>query len=166
MVFLTFIINHRLMISLWIGGCLSDKKAPRAWNKTLAGNMLPRTLDPGYPYFKTCSELYLQNGDKCKLGQFIITKDPVITGLTVIARVEEILQVKGSTADLSGMPDYILLQATEIGQDATSYHMPPISLINRWALVDFKVCTPSYIFECIEMDLNSALANSASSLHC
>lgn len=58
--------------------------------------------------------MHLQNGDKCEVGQFIISKDPGFVGATIVARVEEILQLKGSTADFSGMPDHILLQTADV----------------------------------------------------
>jgi hypothetical protein len=127
------------LIILMLGQCVSDKKLPRPWNQTLAGKMLPHIYRAENTVFKTSSELYLQNGDKCRVGHFIIAKDPVIVGLTVVARVEEILQLKGSIADVSGMPDHLLLQAAEVNREAVSYHMLQIHLNNRWALVDFKV---------------------------
>jgi hypothetical protein len=90
--------------------------------------------------FKACRELHLQNGDQCQVGQFVISKDPHRFGATVVARVEEILQLKNSIADFSGMPDYILLQAADVSRSATTYHMPHIDLTNKWALVTFQVC--------------------------
>jgi len=90
--------------------------------------------------FKTCHELYLQNGDRCEPGQFIILKDPGHLGTTLVARVEEILQIKGSVADLTDMPDHILLQVADVSQFSQTYHMPRITLTNQWGLVSFKVC--------------------------
>jgi hypothetical protein len=98
--------------------------------------------------FKTCHELTLQNGDKCEVGQYVIAKNPDQLGATVIARVEEVLQVVNSVADLSGMPSHILLQATDVSRDEGKYHMPHIDLTNRWGLFCFPVqylspCSPT-----------------------
>jgi hypothetical protein len=84
--------------------------------------------------------MYLQNGDKCEVGQFIISKDPGRPGDTVVARVEEILQIKGSVADFSAMPDHILLQVADVRRVASTYQMPCLDLQNQWGLVNFKVC--------------------------
>jgi hypothetical protein len=93
--------------------------------------------------FKTCRELTLQNGDKCEVGQYVIAKDQ--SGTTVIAHVEEILQVVNSVADLSGMPSHILLQAADVSRDAAKYHMPHINLSNQWGLFSFPV---QYLLPC------------------
>jgi len=83
--------------------------------------------------------MYLQNGDKCEVGQFIISKDPGRPGQTVVVRLEEILQRQGSMADLSAMPEYILVQLADVQRVATTYQMPCLDLTNQWGLVDFKV---------------------------
>jgi hypothetical protein len=93
--------------------------------------------------FKTCREFFLKNGDKCTIGQFVITQNPNVVGSTFVARVEEILQVVGSVADYSGFPDGVLLQSADVNRPAVEYHMPHIDLLNRWSFVRFEVCTLS-----------------------
>jgi hypothetical protein len=83
--------------------------------------------------------MYLQNGDKCEVGQFIISKDPGRPGETVVARMEEILQRQGSIADFSAMPNYILVQLADVQRVDTTYQMPCLDLANQWGLVDFQV---------------------------
>ena len=94
--------------------------------------------------FKTCREFHLQNGDKCEVGQFVITKDPGHVGATTVARVEEILQLKGSVADLTSMPDHVLLQVADVRRPAATYQMPHIDLTNQWGLVAFQVCNTAF----------------------
>jgi hypothetical protein len=78
------------------------------------------------------------------VGQFVITKDPSHLGATVVARVEEILQLKGSVADFSSMPDHILLQVADVHRPAVTYQMPHIDLTNQWGLVAFQVCNAAF----------------------
>jgi hypothetical protein len=83
--------------------------------------------------------MHLQNGDKCEVGQFIISKDPNFLGATVVARVEEILQLKGSVADFSSMADHILLQTADVRCPSMTYQMPHVDLTNQWGCVSFRV---------------------------
>jgi hypothetical protein len=123
-----------------LGACVSDKKPPRSFDKTLTGQVIPRSIiNAEASLFKTCREMHLRNGDTCEVGQFVISKDPVQPGTTVLARVEEILQLKGSVADFSAMPDHILLQAAIARRLAVTYQMPLIDLTNQWALATFQV---------------------------
>src|SRR5258705_12844939 len=92
------------------GHCISDKIGPRAFGATITGKRLPYSVSSASTkQFKTCRELFLKNGDKCTIGQFVITQNPNIVGSTFVARVEEILQVVDSVADYSGFPDGVLL---------------------------------------------------------
>ena len=113
---------------------------PRSFDKTLTGKVIPNSVAHAErSQFKTCREMHLQNGDKCEVGQFIISKDPGFPGATVVARVEEILQLKGSIADFSGMPDHILLQTADVRRSSMTYQMPHIDLTNQWGCVSFRV---------------------------
>jgi len=123
-----------------LGDCISDKQQLRSFDKTLTGQVIPRSIiNAEASQFKTCREMHLQNGDKCEKGQFVISKNPAQPGTTVLARVEEILQLKGSVADFSAMPDHILLQAAVARRSAVTYQMPHIDLTNQWALAAFEV---------------------------
>lgn len=128
---------HALLIA---GACVSDKKPARPMYETLAGKTIPSAFQEyAGSRFKTCREFSLQNGDKCTVGQWVISKDPLAFGTTLVARVEEILQVQGSVAELSGMPDFILLQAADVRYQAPTYHMPQLKLSNMWARAAFQV---------------------------
>jgi hypothetical protein len=90
--------------------------------------------------FKTCRELYLKNGDKCTIGQFVIVQNPNAVGTTFLARVEEIMQIVGSIADYSHLLDGVLLQSADVNHPADKYRMPHIDLLNQWSFVCFEVC--------------------------
>src|ERR1700733_3508473 len=97
------------------GHCISDKIGPRAFGATLTGKRLPYSVpSANMKQFKTCREVFLKNGDKCTIGQFVITQNPNVVGSTFVARVEEILQVVDSVADYSGFPDGVLLQSADV----------------------------------------------------
>ncbi|KAJ6574068.1 hypothetical protein B0H19DRAFT_1208170 [Mycena capillaripes] len=84
------------------GICVSDKLPARS--------RLPHSLrdDGAQPtLLKTNSEMYLDNGDHCQLDAFVIAKQPNQT--TFIARVQEILQIKGSADDFSQRPSADIL---------------------------------------------------------
>ncbi|KAF7975989.1 hypothetical protein HWV62_8148 [Athelia sp. TMB] len=133
------------------GACISDRKPARLINETLAGKIIPSSFhEHTNSRFKTCLEFSLQNGDKCRVGQWVVAKDPLALGATLVARVEEILQVQGSVAELSGMPDFILLQAADVRHQAPAYHMPRLKLTNMWACATFQtiLCTVNAPHNC------------------
>jgi hypothetical protein len=126
------------------GHCISDKIGLRAFGATLTGTRLPYSVpSANTKQFKTCREVFLKNGDKCTIGQFVITQNPNVIGFTFVARVEEILQIVDSVADYSGFPDGVLLQSADVNRPAVEYHMPHIDLLNHWSFVRFEVCTLS-----------------------
>jgi hypothetical protein len=136
--------DRSLLTAIDGGYCVSDNHPPCSFDKTLTGQVIPRSVqNSNLSQFKTCHTMYLQNGDKCEVGQFVISKDPDRLGATVVGHVEEILQLKGSVADFSAMPDHILLQAADVRRPAVTYQMPHIDLMNRWGLVGFQVCKTS-----------------------
>lgn len=102
--------------------------------------------------FRTSREVRLVNGDQCKPGSFVIAHNPNMAGQTV-AKVIEILQVKGSPADGAQIPDGILLQAAEVQRPAVGYRMPHIDLSNSFRIARFEVGlsvpTMNHSFICI-----------------
>jgi hypothetical protein len=108
---------------------------------TLTGKKLPELIrDANTRRFKTCRELYLKNCDKCTIGQFVVVQNPNAVGTTFIAGVEEIVQIVGSIADYSHLPDGVLLQSADVNRPADKYRMPQIDLLNQWSFVRFEVC--------------------------
>ena len=139
------VISYFSSLTTITGACVSDRKPPRSFDKTLTGQIIPHSITyPNLSQFQTCREMHLQNGDKCEVGQFIISKDPKQLGATVVAQVGEILQIKGSVADFSGMPDHVLLQVADVRRPAMTYQMPHVDLMNRWGLVSFQVRTTHF----------------------
>jgi len=63
-----------------------------------------------------------------------------IAGDTFVVQVSEIWQIKGSVADLSQMPDGILLQSASVARPAEKYCMPCVELLDKWSLIPFQVC--------------------------
>jgi hypothetical protein len=90
--------------------------------------------------FKTSSKMFLKNGDDCVPGQYVIARNSNSAGDTFVAQVSEIWQIKGSVADLSQMPDGILLQSASVARPADKYRMPRVELLDKWSLVPFQVC--------------------------
>jgi hypothetical protein len=124
------------------GHFISDKIGPRAFGATITSKRLPYSVpSASMKQFKTCWEVFLKNGDKCTVGQFVITQNPNIVGSTFVARVEEILQVVDSVPDYSGFPDGVLLQSADVNRPTVEYCMPHIDLLNHWSFVCFEVCT-------------------------
>jgi hypothetical protein len=123
------------------GLCISEKQPPRLFSATLAGSKLPDALPQNSAQtalLKTNSEMYLDNRDHCMLNAFVIVKRP--NQSTFIAQVQEILQTKGSTEDLSQRPSAVLLQSAAIGTVPDPlYGMPAIDPLEQWSLVPIKV---------------------------
>lgn len=85
--------------------------------------------------------MHLVNGDKCVVGQHVIARPPSGLGMTIIARVVEILQIVGSVEDYSGQPSRVLLRGVDVVRPATKYRMPHIDLTNEFSMVRFTVRT-------------------------
>ncbi|KAJ6562524.1 hypothetical protein B0H19DRAFT_1375582 [Mycena capillaripes] len=133
------------------GICVADEQPPRLFSATLAGSKLPHVLsNSSQPtLLKTNSAMYLDNGDHCALNAFVIAKRPNQT--TFIARVQEILQIKGSIDDLSRRPSAILLQSAAIGTvPDPSYGMPAVNVQDQWSLVQMNdiLCTVNIQHNC------------------
>jgi hypothetical protein len=79
------------------------------------------------------------NGDVCPIGSFVIARRADNQSQTYVARVDEILQVQGSIADLSGQADVVLLQTADVSHADDLYHMPNIKLLHHWYLANPKV---------------------------
>jgi hypothetical protein len=100
-----------------LGRCMYLRQKPvHSFDRTVTGQVISHLIEnvAATSQFKTCRKMYLQNGDKCEVGQFIISKDPRRPGQTVVAWMQEILQRQGSIVDFSAMPDYILVQLTNV----------------------------------------------------
>lgn len=123
-----------------VGACIWDKQPPRTFDKTRTGQVLPHLIpNADRKQFKTCHEVYLKNGDKCTIGQFVVAQNPHIPGATFVARVDEILQIVGSIADFSSLPDGVLLQSADVCRPSLTYQMPHIDLLNLWSFVSLDV---------------------------
>ncbi|KAF7346896.1 hypothetical protein MVEN_01441800 [Mycena venus] len=134
------------------GLCVSDKRPPQPFSATLTGSKLPNSFSQHSAQpslLKTNSAMYLENGDLCELEGFVIVKRP--NQATFIARVKEILQIKGSADDLSQRPSAILLQTATIGAiPDPSYGMPAVGVQGQWSLVPMKdiLCTVNVQHNC------------------
>ncbi|KAF7333089.1 hypothetical protein MVEN_02374000 [Mycena venus] len=134
------------------GLCVSDKRPPQLFSATLTGSKLPNSFSQHSAQpslLKTNSAMYLENGDLCELEGFVIVKRP--NQATFIARVKEILQIKGSADDLSQRPSAILLQTAAIGAiPDPSYGMPAVGVQGQWSLVPMKdiLCTVNVQHNC------------------
>ena len=50
------------------------------------------------------------------------------------------MQIVGSIADYSRLPDGVLLQSADVNRPADKYRMPHIDLLNQWSFARFEVC--------------------------
>lgn len=83
--------------------------------------------------------MFLYNGDKCSINQHVIVQKPNPPSETFVGVVKEILQIKGSNADLSRQPEAILIQAATSTRPSTTYRMPFIELTDIWCLIPLQV---------------------------
>lgn len=83
--------------------------------------------------------MILINGDQCTVGLFVIVRNHHSVGETFFARVDEILQQCGSTADLTHQPDGVLLRQAMVGHTTSAYRMPIIELLDSWIFVSLWV---------------------------
>lgn len=120
---------------------MSDKRQPRHFDALLTCQRLPTAgagID-GNPRFSTCSEVTLKNGDRCSVGQYVITQMPDGSGSTFVACVEEIVQQESSVASYNQQPDGILLQSVTLQRESAQYGMPHVDLLGLWSFVQLKV---------------------------
>lgn len=68
----------------------------------------------------------------------IIRRDRTI-GETFVARVCEIVQVKGSVRDLAQSPDAILVQQADTSRSMSPYQMPSVSMTTEYHIVSLNV---------------------------
>ncbi|KAF7976628.1 hypothetical protein HWV62_5933 [Athelia sp. TMB] len=136
------------------GLCLRDKQPARLFAHTAAGAIFESPAAHHTALFQTVNEFHLQNGDRCTIGQFVIARQgPEGFGATTPARVEEILQVKGSEgAEMTGFPDFVLLRLADASVASTTYHMPHLKLTSQWRLVKFAtiLCTVNTPHNCAD----------------
>lgn len=122
---------------------MSDKRPPRSFFETLTGQWQRYTHNSAgldeQQAFKTNREVYLVNGDRCSVGDYVVVQDPENPAGTFVGQVNEVLQQRGSLADTSDQPDGVLVRKTKLTRQALPYRMPYIDLINEWVFVKFKV---------------------------
>lgn len=137
-------------VRIYTGTCIPDGKPPHPFASVLTGQMLPASFPNAVHHkFKTSKFVYLHNGDLCGPGQFIIIRNPQDVTQTYVARAEEIIQLKGSSADCLGMPDAILVQSVDTSTCTPDYRMPRLTLADVWGLVRVEVYFTSRLFELI-----------------
>lgn len=121
--------------------CVSDGRPARPFAQALTGKKLPNSLsDSQLVKIKTNKKVYLLNGDVCMPGIFVIVRDPRRPMQTYIACVREIIQIKGSPAELTGRPDGLLIQSARSQGAAEHYAMPRLQMVDEWGLVRLNVC--------------------------
>ncbi|KAJ7502333.1 hypothetical protein B0H11DRAFT_1712900, partial [Mycena galericulata] len=147
------LVSGRSTITHYLGLCVGDTSEPRPITRTLTGTHIP-AWSSKTGRFTTQKLLYLQNGDSCKPGNFVVVKnlDPLHVGETLIARVEEIIQQVGSIASFSSQPDGILLRRAIFDNNRQRYGMPAIHLSAEWTMHTTKdlLCTVNVQHNCID----------------
>ncbi|KAH9945634.1 hypothetical protein B0H21DRAFT_693918 [Amylocystis lapponica] len=100
--------------------------------------------------FKTCADVRLENGDLCRIGQYVIARAPGTHADTYMGCVEEIVQVAGSAQDLRSQPDMILVRRANASESADTYRMPRVTLESHWhmTLLADLLCTVNVQHNC------------------
>ena len=89
--------------------------------------------------FRPGKSFKFQNSGDCGVGDWVIIKDIQTSGSLKIARIIEILQILGSSAELENRPNFILSSIHTISNISRTYGMPELSETGLHALVDFEV---------------------------
>lgn len=119
-----------------------DKQPPQAWNKTMSSRFVSmaselNTESIRFVGFKSC---FLQNNDKCEVGDWVLLRLVTSSQFLLVGKVLEILQIFRLRAELCRQPDFILLSIHYVTGMASVYLMPQLAQSNVNALVNYKVC--------------------------
>ncbi|KAH9948702.1 hypothetical protein B0H21DRAFT_890351 [Amylocystis lapponica] len=146
------------------GICIVDQQPARAFTELLIAKVFPSA--GGHILGRVCktgSALRLDNGDICKIGQYVVVKMPGAgVGETYVGRVEEIIQIKGSPDDELGRPDTVLIRHAVVTQPAAPYRMPDVVLSPQWSMTVLEniLCTVNVQHKCAEHQCTTSGARS------
>ena len=144
------------------GSCIQDNLPLRPYHATQTGQKFPTALS-SLPQeilhdnsFRTCRSMILMNGDKCTPGQWVLIHQQNAHH-PLVAQVKEIIQWKGSSAEMKSFPDAILLQSGKVqALSSGPYQMPSVQHDNAYLLLPIEV---EFIFQFIQLSyLNSTAA--------
>ncbi|KIM36126.1 hypothetical protein M413DRAFT_31880 [Hebeloma cylindrosporum] len=137
------------------GLCTSDKAPPRPLSQLLMGQKAivaaSRYLSQAeLVSFKTNKEIQLNNGDTCRLGDFVICETKSDVPQPFIGRVSEIVQQVGGPNDFNQLADVILVQRVLLGQAVVPYGMSRVEPCNEWLVFTPAelVCTVNVQHDC------------------
>ncbi|EIW86698.1 hypothetical protein CONPUDRAFT_69138 [Coniophora puteana RWD-64-598 SS2] len=118
------------------GTAISDGAQPHALQQTCAWARAPHALSElASRSVKTCKQVISQNGDVCRLSDFVLAAKANAPGRTIIGRLSEILQVTGSVFVVSGV--------------ALPYHLPSLAR-QGWLVISAEdvVCSVNVQHNC------------------
>ncbi|KAF8180356.1 hypothetical protein BJ912DRAFT_1023704 [Pholiota molesta] len=141
-----------------LGQCKRDKTGPHFFSQTLTGLRLPSaSTSHGGAQYETSEYVYLMNGDKCSVGQYVIAQLPH-SGALFIACVREILQRVGSENHRNQQADGILIQSAQITTISQKFQMPELAIQDKFSFVPISniLCTVNTPHNC---DRNHCTAN-------
>ena len=82
-----------------------------------------------------CSSIISHDGERVQIGDWVLTESP-----HHVARVEEILQIAGSSASHRGHADMVLLERYQVAEVSPVYSLPCLRRFD-YAAVDPQVWT-------------------------
>lgn len=103
-------------------------------------------MDPLRPIFRTAKTVYLRNGDQCTVASWVLfQRSPAFPTLPELARVSEIIQYKGSSAEREGIADFVLLEVAVLGRTHTTFSMPTVVKTSWRLLSSFEVSKLTFL---------------------
>lgn len=130
---------YRSNFVFYSGLCKRDKTSPRLFSQTMTGVKLPHIIATSNAHYETSTHVYLLNGDKCSVGQYVIVCKDGPNSHLFIACVCEILQQVHSVNYQEGRPDGILVQTANSTNISQKFQMPELALQDIFSFVPIVI---------------------------
>ena len=159
--------SHLLCYTSWLckvacpGLVWRNAMLPYEWSSLHISVRLPDSIpNPHLHQYLTCSSVTGYNGEHVNVYSWVLTQKTCSPESPIhVIRVVEILQVYGTSQQLNGCANLILVLFHDVSQLAPTYMLP--SLVPReWGLISAKVsCHPSTcaIFSTVSLRISSVL---------
>jgi hypothetical protein len=98
--------------------------------------------------YETSSYVFLLNGDRCDIGQYVIVREDGPNPTLFVACVREIIQQVNSPNHTDQKPDGILLQMVDSNVVSPKFQMPELALQELFSFVPIDV---SHVCDILEL---------------
>ena len=124
------------------------------WTQTICAShnmaVLSYQSTPPTDAVRTPERVMATNGDWCGIGSWVLwtpnTPDTRDISKPCLGKILEIIQLRGSRAEFRGLADWVLIRRASVGAPHGIYHMPHVSVLDEYDLVDPRV---SHLYRCI-----------------